>query len=367
MRVAICWAGISGYMAACWRELAARGVVDPIIIAVTGQRNSAFSEQLLSGLNYRLLPARGPGSATAIKRLIADHKSELVTLPGWIYRTYRKLAGDADLQDLPIIMVMDTPLTRGWRQRLARIMLGSYLRRMSRVVVPGERSWQLARYFGVREEHILRATYGIDFDALAPVYARRASNSTGWPRRLLYAGRYVVEKGVDVLVEAYRLYREQVPDPWTLTCCGMGPLGESLARQPGIENLGFLQPRELVGVMSQSGALVLASRYDPWPLIVVEACATGLPVVCTEACGSSVELVRSMHNGLTVASNDAVAFARGLIWIHHRYDCFPVMGRRGQELAAAYSAQRWADRWEHMCGEVLNQSVRVSASGKWRQ
>jgi glycosyltransferase involved in cell wall biosynthesis len=78
---------------------------------------------------------------------------------------------------------------------------------------------------------------------------------------------------------------------------------------------------------------------------VVEASSAGLPVVCTEACGSAVELVRSYYNGVTVATDNAGALADGLRFIHDNADRLPEMGRRGRDLAAAYSAQIWAQRW----------------------
>jgi glycosyltransferase involved in cell wall biosynthesis len=90
---------------------------------------------------------------------------------------------------------------------------------------------------------------------------------------------------------------------------------------------------------------VLASHFDPWPLVVVESSAAGLPVLCTESCGSAVELVRSYFNGLTVATADIDALAGGMRWMHDHAGELSEMGRRGRELAAAYSAQMWAVRW----------------------
>ena len=82
--------------------------------------------------------------------------------------------------------------------------------------------------------------------------------------------------------------------------------------------------------MARSGVFVLASRYDPWPLVIVESSAAGLPVLCTEACGSAVELVRAHYNGWLVATGDIADFARGLLLAHESYNDLPLMGRRAQ-------------------------------------
>ena len=59
---------------------------------------------------------------------------------------------------------------------------------------------------------------------------------------------------------------------------------------------GFVQPADQAAIWAEHGAFALASRYDPWPLVIVEACAAGLPVIHSEACGSAVELVRPVRH-----------------------------------------------------------------------
>jgi hypothetical protein len=42
-----------------------------------------------------------------------------------------------------------------------------------------------------------------------------------------------------------------------------------------------------------------------------------------------------------------------MIWMHEHRDRLPGMGRRGQQLAAAYSASLWAERWHQMFMELV--------------
>lgn len=115
----------------------------------------------------------------------------------------------------------------------------------------------------------------------------------------------------------------------------------------GIVNHGFVSPTEVPQIMTQSGAFVLASRYDAWPLVIVESCSAGLPIVCSYACGSAVELVRDRHNGFTVKTGCAESLMKAMIQIHDLEDQLVEFGRRSRELAAPYSAEAWADRWRH--------------------
>ena len=199
--------------------------------------------------------------------------------------------------------------------------------------------------------------YGLDATAAgAAIGRRRVAFGAAWPARFLYVGRYAPEKGLDTLLAAYAAYRAGVADPWPLTCCGAGPLAGSLANQPGVEDRGFVQPADQPAEWARAGAFVLASRYEPWGVAAGEACAAGLPVICTEAVGAGVELVRSYYNGLRVPTDDVPALARALTWAHRNHDRLERMGAAGVGLAMAYDGPVWAERVAELAAEILADS-----------
>jgi glycosyltransferase involved in cell wall biosynthesis len=352
-RIVLCWTDISGYMAACWRALSREPDVDVKVIAFKPASGS-FSAELLGGIEHRFLDEREREDGALVASLVKEHRPDAVYVSGWAYDAYRSLLKDRTLASVRKWMGVDTPWRGTLKQQLARVVLRSLVARADLVWVPGERAWQYMRVLGVPEARIRRGLYGVDFDQLAPLWEQRSQLPQGWPRRFLFIGRYHEQKGIDTLVAGYQKYRDNPPGgepPWPLTCCGTGPEKNRFAGVAGIDDLGFRQPAEIHRLMREHGAFVLASRSDPWPLVVVESCAAGLPVICTEACGSSVELVRSHHNGMTVASEDPQALARGFRWAHERIGQLPEMGRRARELASAYSASMWATRWAHALRE----------------
>lgn len=340
----ICWADISGYMAACWRALSAMPGVDLRVIAfASGQRT--FSNELVADFNCQVIPQEQKNDEDLIFSLVRERQPEVLFTTGWFHRPYRKMIFSREYENIPKWIGVDTPWLATLKQQVGRVALRPLVRRADRIFVAGERAWQYMLRLGASEQKILRGLYGIDYDALSPLWSRRNNEPNGWPRRFLFIGRYCEQKAVDHLVEAYARYRKSVTDPWPLTCCGKGEMESLLAGREGIENFGFRQPGELPEIMRQHGVFVLPSRFDPWPLVVVESSAAGLPVICTERCGSAVELVRSYHNGITTAAEDPDAIADAMRWTHHHADQLPAMGARGRELASAYSAQMWATRW----------------------
>lgn len=354
IRVTFCWSVISGYMAACWKALADRRDIDLHVIAHRADGATAFDDALLAGLSHRLLDGREATDAALIGRLVSERQPDVVVTTGWWLKPYRELIRSGSLPGCRFVMGVDSPwvselqyLTH-WRYR-------STLRRVDHFMVTGERSWQYVRRLGISPSRISRGMYGVDTALWATAAARRQRGP--WPRRFVFIGRYETQKGVDLLAEGFSRYRKDRPKGWDLVCCGLGPERRRLEAVEGITVRDFVQPQEMIDVVAQAGALVLASRFDPWPLVVVEAAAAGLPILCSDACGSAVEVVRPLYNGMVVATGSADEIARGMREIEDREADLPTWGTRSMELAAPYAAPLWADRWTSLFERLTNRSA----------
>lgn len=343
MRITYCWTEPSGYLSACIAELAARPGVDVTLLTWETAADAPFSAAVLGTANARVLSRSEREDPGLVERLVVESRPDVVFFSGWAHGPYRALTGSARLTRARFVMGADTQIRFDWRQRLARFRIGRLLRRVDAVLVAGERGFQLMRYWGVPDRKIARFIYGIDYGRFATPAERRFEAGRQWPRRFLFAGRYVHDKGLDVLVEAYRHYRGAVESPWPLTTCGTGPLVGLLAGEPGVTDAGFLQPDALAAAFQDAGVFVLPSFKEPWGQVIVEAAAAGLPVICSQACGAGADVVRDFHDGLVVPTGDAAALANALRWMHDHMDRLPTMGRNAQAAAAAFSAERWAD------------------------
>jgi glycosyltransferase involved in cell wall biosynthesis len=243
---------------------------------------------------------------------------------------------------------MDSPWRGTLTQWLARFRLAPTIRRLDGMVTSGERSRQYARRLGVPEARIRTGYYGFDYATYSRVADSRSATPGEWPRQFLYVGRYVPAKDLATLAAAYSEYRRSVTSPWGLTCCGWGDEGRFLKDVPGLVDAGFKAPSQLAEVFSQHGAFVLPSKFEPWGVVVAEASASGLPVICTTACGAGDDLVRDYYSGITVAPGDVGAMARAMRWVHDHEDEVRLMGLRARTMSEAFSAESWAARWhEH--------------------
>jgi glycosyltransferase involved in cell wall biosynthesis len=359
LRVVFCWAEVSGYAAACWRALARRPGIDLHVVHIDrlGTAPNPFAvDALLDGISNEMLNTSAADLDRRLLAAVADRSPDIVVLCGWVFWPYTRLVGAAPLERARMLLGMDTPWRGTLVQRLARYRLAHFIRDVDLVVTAGERSAEYARRIGVDPGRLRSGYYGFDYCGFA---ARGAERPASWPRQFLYAGRYVPVKDLKTLMRAYELYRKSVDDPWGLTCRGTGPDAALLAGVPGVIDGGFAQPAQLPGIFAEHGAFVLPSRFEPWGVVIAEAAASGLPVVCSTACGAAADLVRPYYNGVLVSPEDPESLARALRWIHDHEAELPSVGRRGQALADAFSAEAWAQRWHNYMIEALEAPARA--------
>jgi len=151
---------------------------------------------------------------------------------------------------------------------------------------------------------------GVDTSLYSPP-ARREWD----PTRMLFVGRLVYQKGLDVLFNALGELKSL---PWKLTLVGDGPLQpmlESLASEMGISDRiafkGWLSGEDLVEEYRDANTFVFPSRHEGMPNAVLEAMACGLPVIATEIAGNH-ELVIPEKTGLLVQPENVPALKAAL-------------------------------------------------------
>lgn len=354
IRVVFCYPLVNPYMAACWRELAQQPSIDLFVIGFQSGSTDmvAFTSDIMNGVPSRLLAGNERSDPYLTADLVAEYCPDVLFISGWSEPPFKNLYFDKRLINIPKILMMDNQLRRDFRQLVGSIILKPLLNRVDRVFVTGERSWQFARYLGISESRIYRGVVSVDYRSLSSIYDERIANLSRWPKTFFFAGRYHERKALDVLVDAYVRYRSNHADPWQLITAGMGPMAHILSDVEGVRDLGFVHPGEMRKCWREAGVFVIPSRFDAWPLVIVEAAATGLPVIATESCGSTVENVRHLFNGYLVPTGDATRLANALAWMHDNYERLPTFGARSRQLAAAYGTDIWVDRVVEIIGSL---------------
>jgi glycosyltransferase involved in cell wall biosynthesis len=151
---------------------------------------------------------------------------------------------------------------------------------------------------------------------------------------VLYAGRLAREKGVTVLLEAARIA------PGVVRVVGGGPLAPLVEQADAggyVASLGVRTRSSVLDELRKTIALVLPSVwFEGFPLVLVEAFATGTPVIASRI-GSLAELIEDNVTGLLVEPNDADDLADRIRWGTSHPDQMRRMGMSAR--------QRYEDRF----------------------
>lgn len=175
---------------------------------------------------------------------------------------------------------------------------------------------------------------------------------------ILYAGRVDADKQVDLVVQAVALARQQVKAQ--LLIVGDGKQLSSikqLAAQLGIETnscfTGFVPVTgDLPGLYRLASVFITASEVEIQSSVVLEAAASGLPVVTVNA-SSMPEFVRDGHTGFLVPPKDVVALADRLVRLLQNPQQAQAMGQAALDIAQAHSHQAAVTEHIHLYESLL--------------
>jgi phosphatidylinositol alpha 1,6-mannosyltransferase len=179
------------------------------------------------------------------------------------------------------------------------------------------------REFGVGNVHHV-PFIGIDLSTFKPdrrdpgVLARYAPDHAATDRTILSLGRLAREKRVDLVIQSFHALRRQPGgDNLRLFIAGDGPtdvvanLRRLASGSDRIHFLGFIQGAECADLFASCDVFCTASPYETFGRTVVEAMASGIPVVAANS-GAVTDYLRDGDNGLLFDPGSAVSLERTL-------------------------------------------------------
>jgi glycosyltransferase involved in cell wall biosynthesis/predicted metal-dependent phosphoesterase TrpH len=181
-------------------------------------------------------------------------------------------------------------------EALARIGLGAFYGAPRIVLSPSPSADASLVSLGTEPARIRRWERGVDLSRFDPVKA----DGSAYPGeiKVLYAGRLTHEKGVELLAESF--LRAHRADPRLhLLLAGGGPEEDWLRARFGEHAtfLGWLGGEDLARAYASADIFLFASTTDTYGQVIIEAAASGLPVVAV-AEGGPAALIENRHTGL---------------------------------------------------------------------
>lgn len=272
-------------------------------------------------------PERDPASASLdrqISMLLNHHQPQVIATVGWADRSYRRLVIAAGRRSIPLIIISDSRRVDSPRQPIKEILKRVLLRSYSAALVAGSESRAYVESLGFPPEAIFQPWDVVDNAMFADAFRMATTtepdspaipSSAPGPQHFLCVSRFIPEKNLPLLLEAYGEYQTG-GGSWGLRILGGGPLEAQLRQlvqalpDPARVSLApFEQLEAVVASYHRASALVLASCKDTWGLAVNEAMAAGLPVLVSNACGCRVDLIEHDVTGWSFDDGDARALS----------------------------------------------------------
>lgn len=183
------------------------------------------------------------------------------------------------------------------------------------------------------------------------------------PSRIVYMGRLGEEKGVRVLLEAWRKWGRKCPE---LDIIGDGPLRQelqTLSEQAGLGDrvnfLGQLPFAKAQERLAQARLMVLPSLcFEGFPMVIREAFALGVPVAASNL-GSMPCIVNDGKNGVLIEPGNASAFYHAVKTI---WDDQESLGQMGRNARAEFEEKYTADANHEILINIYRQAIESRTS-----
>jgi len=142
-----------------------------------------------------------------------------------------------------------------------------------------------------------------------------------------------------------------------LVLMGEGPdteLLKKIAAELGIHGniLWFPFDRNPQAIISHARAVCLTSRYEGFPMVLVESLALGTPLVSLAIVSGPSEIVKHEHNGLLVSERDAKAFANALIELAENEKLYRTCKANAKSSVASFRPEVIGEQWKNLLQHV---------------
>jgi glycosyltransferase involved in cell wall biosynthesis len=260
--------------------------------------------------------------------------AEIVLCTGWIDKEYNTICRKYYVRHILTVCMFDTQWCGSLRQYLAKLFAPIYIKKIFNVMWgSGLRQYEFAKRLGYDHKNIKIGFYTCDYGRYSKV------NNTYDSKNILFLGRFVKVKGIDILLRVFDELRHDFKD-WTLTLVGNGSL-ETYSLNDQVIVKDFKQPDELVDEFANASIFCLPSNFEPWGVVIHEAAAAGLPILCSLACGASDSFVRQGYNGYLFEDETDLKYKLKLLMSKNSRE-LKIMGENSRKLSHDFTPEIWS-------------------------
>lgn len=344
--------------------------------SIRGQLDIGFGEEikwdipLLGGYRYRFLKNFGRDKSLSncfwdvfnpgVIKILWQTKHKIIVVNGWSYSSNWLVFFFGKLFGKQIWLRAESPLNQELRKSkkvlfLKNILLKHILFRffIDKFLYIGTQNKAFYEYYGVNDpSRLIFTPYAVDnekfqaeFSQLIPK-KQELRSASGLPfnkKTILFCGKFIEKKRPMDLLKAFELLPK---GEYALVFVGEGELRPQMERFIEKNDLtdvfltGFVNQSQISKYYAMADVFVMCSGMgETWGLSVNEAMNFGLPVIVTETCGSSYDLVQHGLNGFVVREGDIAGLKDSLLKILENPGLATDMSLQSKRIIETYSIE----------------------------
>lgn len=340
----------------------------------TADPNVIYSKGIILAADYPFAFRESPRAAALLQQMDILHVHQPFA-SGMVAMRQQKVLRQRKIRPAPILFTCHTRYdlySTAYLPFLSRSVSAAILRRYMRffsgsldlMIAPSVAVQNLLRSWKIQTK-IEVIPNGIDLDCFAPPPGEERAalrRKLGLPERAcqyLYAGRMAGEKNITFLLHSFAVCRQSDPSA-VLVLVGGGPkIGEvraqiqSLHLSSNVLLTGRVDYAAIPEYLRAADVFVTASKTEVHPLTLIEAAASGLPVIGLDVPGINNFVIGDQTGLLSV--EDATQFAANMRFLGQNPAARQMMGQNGSAAARAYSSVENAQKILHQYEILLNE------------
>lgn len=175
-------------------------------------------------------------------------------------------------------------------------------------------------------------------------------------KTVLAVGRFQPQKGFDYLLRAWKIVEENDAE-WNLVVVGDDGRDEvdlhGLSDSLGLNRVSLLPATDKVeDLYKEASIYALSSRFEGFPMVLLEACSMSLPMVAFDCKTGPSEIVENGINGFLVEDGNVERFADKLLEVIHNDVMRCSMGKQAFERSKAFSKEVILEQWQELIEQV---------------
>lgn len=182
--------------------------------------------------------------------------------------------------------------------------------------------------------------------------------STHENKQVIAVGRYVHEKGFDLLLESWKTVYEKHPD-WQLVFYGSGDTTyyKELAKSIGIDKVcSFNGPtKDIKNKYAESSIYALSSRFEGFGMVIIEAMSCGVPVVSFACPYGPRYIITNGKDGFLVKNGDTGQLAERICYMIEHPEERIRMRKNATETAKKYTIEEIGKQWTELFSKLTSQ------------